>query len=91
MYILCIAVLVIAVVVIFSVQNAVPVSVAFLTWKFGASLAVIVFLAFVVGIAVTALSSPRVPLERRGPAKGTESRIAEGTPRYLLAAINWRS
>ena len=56
MYILCIAVLVIAVVVIFSVQNAVPVSVAFLTWKFGASLAVIVFLAFVVGIAVTALS-----------------------------------
>ena len=57
MFILCIAVLVIAAVVIFSVQNAAPVSVAFLTWKFGASLAVVVFLAFVVGIIVTALFS----------------------------------
>jgi len=51
MYILGIAVLVIAAVVIFSVQNAAPVSVAFLTWKFGASLAVIVFLVFVIGIS----------------------------------------
>jgi uncharacterized integral membrane protein len=55
MFVLCIAVLVIAAVVIFSVQNAVPVSVTFLTWKFDASLAVIVFLAFVIGIAVIAL------------------------------------
>jgi len=57
MYILIIAVIVIAAVVIFSVQNAVPVSVAFLTWKFGASLAVIVFLTFVIGIVVTVLFS----------------------------------
>ena len=78
MYILCIAVLVIAVVVIFSVQNAVPVSVAFLTWKFGASLAVIVFLAFVVGIAVTALSilAFRVKGTARRRAQKTESRKA---------------
>ena len=55
MLILCIAVLVTAAVVIFSVQNAPLVSVAFLTWKFGASLAVIVFLAFVIGIVVAAL------------------------------------
>ena len=55
MFILCIAVLVIAAVAIFSVQNAASVSVTFLTWKFGASLAVIVFLAFVIGIVVTAL------------------------------------
>ena len=55
MYILIIAVIVIAAVVIFSVQNAAPVSVAFLTWKFGASLAVIVFLAFVIGIVVALL------------------------------------
>ena len=57
MFILCIAVLVIAAVVIFSVQNAAPVSVAFLMWKFGASLAVIVFLAFAIGIVVAALFS----------------------------------
>ncbi len=55
MYILCIAVLVIAAVVIFSVQNAAPVSVAFLMWRFGASLAVIVFLAFVIGIVVAVI------------------------------------
>ena len=55
MYILIIAVIVIAAVVIFSIQNAAPVSVAFLTWKFGASLAVIVFLAFVIGIVVALL------------------------------------
>jgi len=55
MFILFLAVLVIAAVVIFSVQNAVPVSVTFLAWKFGASLAVIVFLVFVIGIVVTAL------------------------------------
>jgi uncharacterized integral membrane protein len=55
MYILVIAVIVVAAVVIFSVQNAAPVSVAFLTWKFGASLAVIVFLAFVTGIVVALL------------------------------------
>ena len=57
MFILCLAVLVVAAIVIFSVQNAAPVSVAFLAWKFGASLAVIVFLAFVVGIIVAALCS----------------------------------
>ena len=57
MFILCIAVLVIAAVVIFSVQNAAPVSVAFLMWKLGASLAVIVFLTFVIGIVVAVLFS----------------------------------
>jgi len=57
MLILCIAALVVAAVVIFSIQNAALVSVTFLTWKFGASLAVIVFLAFVIGIVVAALFS----------------------------------
>jgi uncharacterized integral membrane protein len=55
MFILCIAVLVVAAVVIFSVQNAAPVSVGFLMWRFDASLAVMVFLAFVIGIVVTLL------------------------------------
>jgi lipopolysaccharide assembly protein A len=55
MFVLVIAVIVIAAVVIFSVQNAAPVSVAFLAWKFDASLAVIVFLALVIGIVVAVL------------------------------------
>ena len=69
MVILCIAVLVIAAVVIFSVQNAAPVSVAFLLWKFPASLAVVVFLAFVVGIVVTALLSLTLRLKSRSRRK----------------------
>ncbi len=64
MYILVIAVIVIAAVVIFSVQNAAPVAVAFLTWKFGASLAVIVFLTFVIGIVVTVLFSLALRLKK---------------------------
>jgi uncharacterized integral membrane protein len=67
MFILCIAVLVIAAVVIFSVQNAAPVSVAFLMWKFVASLAVMVFFAFVIGIVVAALFS--LALRLRGAAR----------------------
>ena len=73
MFILCIAVLVIAAVVIFSVQNAAPVFVAFLVWKFGASLAVIVFLAFAIGIVVAALFSLALRLKnaaRRRAQKG---------------------
>ena len=64
MYILVVAVIVVAALVIFSVQNAAPVSVAFLTWKFGASLAVIVFLSFVIGIVVAVLSTLALRVKR---------------------------
>lgn len=64
MFTLVIAALVIAIVVIFSVQNAVPVSVTFLAWKFDASLAVIVFLVFLIGIVVAALSILAFRLKR---------------------------
>jgi uncharacterized integral membrane protein len=72
MFILCIAVLVIAAVAIFSVQNAAPVSVAFLAWKFEASLAVIVFLAFVIGIVVTALFSLALRLKSSARRRAQE-------------------
>lgn len=47
-------VVVISVVAIFSVQNATPVSIAFLFWRFDASLAIVLFLA-VLGGGLTAL------------------------------------
>ncbi|GAB4422364.1 MAG: hypothetical protein OHK0032_17880 [Thermodesulfovibrionales bacterium] len=47
--------IIVAVVAIFSVQNAVPVSVSFLFWKFEASLAIVVFLSVLAGIVITAL------------------------------------
>jgi uncharacterized integral membrane protein len=83
MVILCIAVVVVAAVVIFSVQNAGLVTLAFLTWKFGASLAVVVFLAFVIGIAVAALSILAFRLKhaaRRRAANGEPPKTGRAVP-----------
>lgn len=49
MPVLILMLLVVTVVAIFSVQNAAPVSAIFLFWRFEASLAIIVFLALLVG------------------------------------------
>jgi putative membrane protein len=43
-------VIVIVVVALFSVQNAIPVSISFLSWRFDASLAVIALLFFLAGM-----------------------------------------
>jgi uncharacterized integral membrane protein len=47
-----IVIVVVAVMVIFSLQNATPVAVAFLSWKFEASVAVIILLAALIGILI---------------------------------------
>jgi uncharacterized integral membrane protein len=52
MSILIIALLIIAVVAIFSTQNALPVSIVFLFWKFQASLAIVIFLSALTGVIV---------------------------------------
>jgi uncharacterized integral membrane protein len=57
MLLLCITILVIGAVTIFSVQNALAVTVTFLTWKFSVPFAFIVFTAFVIGISTTILFS----------------------------------
>lgn len=45
-------IVVVAVVTVFSIQNSAPVSLSFLFWKFDASLAIVVFLSVLCGIAV---------------------------------------
>ena len=45
------------IVVLFALQNIVPVSVAFLGWTFQGSLALVLFLAFVVGALASFLAS----------------------------------
>jgi uncharacterized integral membrane protein len=47
--------IVIALVAVFSVQNAMPVSITFLFWKFEASLAIIVFLIALAGMIAGAI------------------------------------
>jgi membrane protein len=71
MSILLIVIILVAGLVIFSVQNASPVSVTFLLWHFSASLAIVVFLALITGVVIIAVISLIVRLKRsrrRSPA-----------------------
>jgi putative membrane protein len=52
MFLLLVAAVIIAIVVMFSIQNASPVVITFLFWKFEASLAIVVFLSVVAGVLV---------------------------------------
>lgn len=45
--------IILAVIIIFSVQNAMPVTVSFLKWDFQASLAIVIFLAILSGSVIT--------------------------------------
>lgn len=47
-----IVLIIIALVAVFSVQNAIPVGISFLFWKFEASLAIIIFLAVLAGVVI---------------------------------------
>jgi putative membrane protein len=55
MSILIVALLIIAVVAIFSAQNALPVSIVFLFWKFQASLAIVIFLSALTGVVIASI------------------------------------
>jgi uncharacterized integral membrane protein len=55
MGILILALLIVAVVAIFTIQNALPVSVVFLFWKFQASLAIVTFLSVLTGIVIASI------------------------------------
>ncbi|OGW26186.1 MAG: hypothetical protein A2X59_03050 [Nitrospirae bacterium GWC2_42_7] len=45
-----IGLIIITLITIFSVQNAVPVSISFLVWKFEASLAIVIYLLVLLGM-----------------------------------------
>jgi uncharacterized integral membrane protein len=68
-----------AIVVLFSVQNAGPVAITFLAWRFEASLAIVVFLCVVIGVVtgmlVMAMYSLRRSARRKkaAPPPGTGS------------------
>jgi len=48
---------IIAVIAVFSVQNAEPVTITFLFWTFNASLAIIIFLSVLSGVLIAAIIS----------------------------------
>jgi len=64
---LIIVLIIVAVVTVFSVQNAIPVAISFLFWKFEASLAIVLFLCVLAGTIIggSAASLFRKKLSRK--------------------------
>lgn len=54
---LIIVFIIITVVTVFSVQNAVPVAISFLFWKFEASLAIVLFLSVSTGVVIGVIAA----------------------------------
>jgi uncharacterized integral membrane protein len=52
MFLLLVVAIIIGIVVIFSIQNSVPVVITFFFWRFEASLAIVVFLSVVAGVLI---------------------------------------
>lgn len=59
-----IIVIVIATLAIFSIQNAVPVTISFLFWRFEASLAIVILLSVLAGIIITIVFLSAVYIKR---------------------------
>lgn len=73
---LAIGILIVTVVVIFSVQNAMPVVVGFLAWKFEASLAVIILLSVLMGMLLGGLMVSFWRFKRSQRDKKTKDQIS---------------
>ena len=74
--------------VIFALQNAIPVGVTFLVWKFEGSLALVLMLTFALGVLVSLLVSIPAILKRRSAISNQkkkmeelENRLRESIPR----------
>jgi lipopolysaccharide assembly protein A len=65
---------VVVVMVIFSVQNAAPVAVAFLSWKFESSLAVIILLSMIIGVLIGVMTVSIWRLKRSFKNRKTAAR-----------------
>ena len=61
---LLIALILIALVTVFSVQNASPVTISFIYWKFNASLAIVVFLSALAGALIAMIGMASRSLKR---------------------------
>lgn len=70
-------ILIVAVAMVFSVQNAVPVTLSFLAWQFSASLAVLIFLSILAGILIASLFSLSMRFRKSFPWKGRRLKRTE--------------
>jgi uncharacterized integral membrane protein len=63
--------------VIFALQNAIPVGVTFLVWKFEGSLALVLMLTFALGVLVSSLVSIPAMVKRRSAISNQKKKIEE--------------
>jgi len=71
---LVLVIIAVSVMVLFSIQNAAPVVVSFLSWNFGASLAVIIVLSVLIGILIGVTAASFWRLKRSIKNKKTMAR-----------------
>lgn len=77
MLIVVFVLIIVAAVAIFSVQNAMPISVAFFSWHFDASLAVVILLSVLVGMVIGMIVVTAIWM-RRSSAKRKEAGVQQG-------------
>ena len=73
---LFVALAVALVAVMFALQNIVPVSISFLTWTFEGSLALVLFVALIVGALVSFLASVPALVKGRWKVASLKKRVA---------------
>ncbi|MGE5894480.1 MAG: lipopolysaccharide assembly protein LapA domain-containing protein [bacterium] len=77
---LIIVLMIITVVTVFAVQNAIPVAISFLFWTFEASLAIVLFLSVLAGVAIGAIAAS---LYRMKLSRKKQTSIDRGNARSL--------
>ncbi len=78
-FLIVLALVALAFVALFSVQNASPVTIWFFSWRFDASLAIVVFLSMLSGMVIAALFSVALRIRRsyRGRRRDSKGKQAE--------------
>jgi len=76
---LIVVLLVVFLVALFSVQNASPVAISFLFWRFEASLAIVIFLSVLAGVLVTVIIYSSRAVKKALVAKKAPTEIAPKT------------
>ena len=74
---LIVAVVIAVLAVVFALQNAVPITVAFLVWKFEASLALVLLIALASGVLVSLLVSVPTMIKRMRTISKQKKKIQE--------------
>jgi len=74
---LIVAIIVAISAVIFALQNAVPITVSFLTWKFESSLALVLLITIALGVIMSLLVSVPSMIKTRKMISGQKKKIQE--------------